>query len=301
MGARRTAFLPQERRACEPGFIESTRKASREAAEETSLSLASYDDLRIIPIPLADEIRPGDSLADKLLQALRQHSLAFEPGDILVVKHKIVSKAEGRIVDLATIKPSAHSIAWAKKYKLDARVIELALRESRAVIRRKNGVLITETRHGFICANSGVDVSNVDGGRHALLLPADPDRSARKLHRELKQRTGLAIPVLITDTFGRPWREGLVDFCIGMAGMKALRDDRGRRDPHGYTLHASLEAVADELACAAALVCGKLNRTPACIIRGFPYEPCRTAALATCCAPQPATCSASMPSPKGSL
>ena len=159
-----------------------------------------------------------------------------KPGDILVVKHKIVSKAEGRIVDLATIKPSAHSIAWAKKYKLDARVIELALRESRAVIRRKNGVLITETRHGFICANSGVDVSNVDGGRHALLLPADPDRSARKLHRELKKRTTLTIPVLITDTFGRPWREGLVDFCIGIAGMKALRDDRGRRDPHGYTL-----------------------------------------------------------------
>ena len=231
--------------------------------------------ISIVPIPLADEIKTDDSIADKLLQSLRQNALTFASGDILVVKHKIVSKAEGRIVDLATIKPSAHSIAWANKYKLDARVIELALRESCAVIRRKNGVLITETRHGFICANSGVDVSNVDGGRHALLLPADPDRSARKLHRELKKRTALAIPVLITDTFGRPWREGLVDVCIGMAGMKALRDDRGRRDPHGYLLHASLEAVADELAGAAALVCGKFNRTPACIIRGFPYEPAR--------------------------
>jgi coenzyme F420-0:L-glutamate ligase/coenzyme F420-1:gamma-L-glutamate ligase len=230
-------------------------------------------ELRLIPIALAEEIKSGDSLADKLLQSLRQHTLAFEAGDILIVKHKIVSKTEGRIVDLATIKPSADSIAWAKKYHLDARVIELALSESRAVIRRKNGVLITETRHGFICANSGVDVSNVDGGRHALLLPADPDRSARNLHRELKKRTGLAIPVLITDTFGRPWREGLVDFCIGIAGMKALRDDRGRRDPHGYTLNASLEAIADELACAAALACGKLNRTPACIVRGFSYEP----------------------------
>jgi coenzyme F420-0:L-glutamate ligase / coenzyme F420-1:gamma-L-glutamate ligase len=228
----------------------------------------------IIPIPLADEISPGDSIADKLLQSL-QHSVTFEAGDILVVKHKIVSKAEGRIVDLATIKPSADSIAWSKKYKLDARVVELALRESRAVIRRKNGVFITETRHGFICANSGVDVSNVDGGHHALLLPADPDRSARKLHRELKKRTTLTIPVLITDTFGRPWREGLVDFCIGIAGMKALRDDRGLHDPNGYTLHASVEAVADELAAAAALVCGKLNRTPACIIRGFLHEPSR--------------------------
>ncbi len=229
-------------------------------------------ELRIIPIPVADEITTGDSLADKLLQSLRQSRLALEPGDILVVKHKIVSKSEGCIVDLATITPSADSITWAKKYNLDARVVELALRESRAIIRQKNGVLITETRHGFICANSGVDVSNVDGGRHALLLPADPDRSARKLHRELKNRIGLVIPVLITDTFGRPWREGLVDFCIGIAGMKAQRDDRGRRDPHGYTLQASLEAVADELASAAGLVCGKLNRTPACIIRGFPYE-----------------------------
>jgi coenzyme F420-0:L-glutamate ligase / coenzyme F420-1:gamma-L-glutamate ligase len=231
--------------------------------------------LSIVPLPLADEINPGDSISDKLLHSLRQQSLAFEPGDILVVKHKIVSKAEGRIVDLATIKPSADSIAWAKKYKLDARVIELALRESCSIIRRKNGVLITETRHGFICANSGVDVSNVDGGRHALLLPADPDRSARKLHRELKKRTALDIPVLITDTFGRPWREGLVDVCVGIAGIKALRDDRRRRDPYGYTLQASVEAVADELAGAAALVCGKLNRTPACIIRGFPYEPAR--------------------------
>ncbi len=228
--------------------------------------------LSVLPIPLADEIRAGDSIAEKILRGMRQRRLTFKSGDILIVKHKIVSKAEGRTVDLATIKPSAQSKMWAKKYKLDARLIELALQESRAVIRRKNGVLITETHHGFICANSGVDVSNVDGGNHALLLPLDPDRSARKLHRELKKRTALAIPVIITDTFGRPWREGLVDFCIGIAGMKGLRDDRGRRDPHGYTLHASFEAVADELACAAGLVCGKLNRTPACIIRGFQYE-----------------------------
>lgn len=231
--------------------------------------------LYIIPIPFADEIKPADSLADKILQSLQQHNLALKPGDILVVKHKIISKAEGQIVDLKTIKPSARSTTWAKKYNLDARVIELARRESRAIIRRKNGVFITETRHGLICANSGVDVSNVDGGHHALLLPADPDRSARKLHRELKKRTALAIPVLITDTFGRPWREGLVDFCIGIAGMKPLRDDRGQRDPHGYSLHASLEAIADELAAAAGLVCGKLNRTPACIVRGFPYQPAR--------------------------
>ena len=237
------------------------------------ISNDSPAEIRLIPITLADEIKPGDSLADKILQSLAEHELVFESGDILVVKHKVVSKTEGRLVDLATVKPSTASSAWAKKYNLDPRVIELAVRESRAVIRRKNGVLITETGYGFICANSGVDVSNVDGGRHALLLPADPDRSARKLHREIKKRTALSIPVLITDTFGRPWREGLVDFCIGIAGIKALRDDRGRRDPNGYKLQASLEAIADELAAAAGLVCGKLNRTPACVIRGFPYEP----------------------------
>jgi coenzyme F420-0:L-glutamate ligase / coenzyme F420-1:gamma-L-glutamate ligase len=232
-------------------------------------------ELRIIPIPVSREITSADSIAGVLLQSLQRLKLAFERDDILVVKHKIVSKAEGQVVDLGSVKPSADSVAWARKYRLDARVIELALRESRAVIRRKNGVLITETRHGFICANSGVDVSNVDGGQHALLLPSDPDRSARKIHREIKKRTALFIPVLITDTFGRPWREGLVDFCIGIAGMKAHRDDRGRRDPHGYTLHASFEAVADELAAAAGLVCGKLLRTPACIIRGFAYQTAR--------------------------
>ncbi len=230
-------------------------------------------ELRLIPIALAGEIYSGDPLADKVLDALRRSRRRLQSGDILIVKHKIVSKSEGRIIDLATITPSAESIVWAKQYALDAHVIELALRESRAVIRRKNGVLITETHHGFLCANSGVDVSNVDGGTHALLLPEDPDRSAANLRRALKRRTGLAIPVIITDSFGRPWREGLTEFAIGIAGMKPLRDDRGRHDSHGYKLKASIEAVADELACAAGLVCGKLNRAPACIVRGFRYEP----------------------------
>jgi coenzyme F420-0:L-glutamate ligase/coenzyme F420-1:gamma-L-glutamate ligase len=232
-------------------------------------------EITLIPIVLADDISPGDSLADKLINALRRSKRSFAAGDILVVKHKIVSKSEGRLVDLSTIKPSSDSIAWAKKYNLDARVIELAVRESRSIIRRKNGVLITETQHGFICANSGVDVSNVNGGRHALLLPKNPDHSAAQLYRELKRRTGHQIPVIITDSFGRPWREGQTEVAIGIAGMKPLRDDRSRRDPHGYKLRVSIEALADELACAAGLVCGKLNRTPACIVRGFPYEPGR--------------------------
>ena len=251
-----------------------TRAGSRSApAKGKKGRSAPAGALTVIPIFLADEIECGDSLADCLLGALRRRKVQLQPGDILVVKHKIVSKSEGRVVDLATIEPSADSQSWAKEYNLDARVIELALRESRSVIRRKNGVLITETDHGFICANSGVDVSNVDGGRHALLLPEDADRSAAQLHRQIRKLTGLTIPIIMTDTFGRPWREGLTEVAIGIAGMKALRDERGQRDPHGYKLRVSLEAVADELACAAGLVCGKLNRTPACLVRGFYYEP----------------------------
>lgn len=244
----------------------------RSAKSTRNKHTREVQEIRLIPIPFVSEIVPGDSIADHLMEAMRLLRIRFEPGDILVVKHKIVSKSEGQLVDLTTIKPSAQSVAWARQYDLDARVIELATRESRVVIRRRNGVLITETRHGFLCANSGIDVSNVDGGSHALLLPEDPDRSAASLRRALKKRTGVSVPVIITDSFGRPWREGLTDFAIGVAGMKPLRDDRGRRDSHGYKLKASVEAVADELACAAGLVCGKLNRAPVCIVRGFRYE-----------------------------
>ncbi|HEY6395141.1 MAG TPA: coenzyme F420-0:L-glutamate ligase, partial [Candidatus Binataceae bacterium] len=226
-------------------------------------------------ICLPDEISPGDSLADKLLQAMRHPKVSLKAGDILIVKHKIVSKTEGRLIRLDRITPSSSSRKWARRYNLDARVTEVALSESKRVVRRKRGVLITETRHGLICANSGVDASNVDGGHHALLLPKDPDRSAAQLHRQLKKRLKLSIPVIITDSFGRSWREGLTEVAIGVAGMKALHDYRGHRDPHGYPLRVTIEAVADELASAAGLVCGKLARTPACIIRGFPYQPGR--------------------------
>ena len=232
-------------------------------------------ELRIIAVRMLAEVRPGDSLVEALAQALKGCGVSLARGDILVVKHKIVSKAEGQLVRLDTIKPSTSSRTWARRYRLDARVTELALQQSNSLIRRKNGVLITETRHGFICANSGVDVSNVDGGRHALLLPEDPDRSAAVLYREIKKHLKLTIPVIISDSFGRPWREGLTEVAIGMAGMKAAHDYRGRRDPHGYRLRVSLDAVADELACAAGLLSGKLSRTPFVIIRGFRYQPGR--------------------------
>ena len=230
------------------------------------------EEIRILPIAVSGEIRAGESLSARLLIGARNSRLRLQDGDILVVKHKIVSKAEGAFVALDQIRPSKASEAWARRYGLDARVSELALRESRRIVRRKRGVLITETKHGFVCANSGIDVSNVDGGEHAVLLPANPDRSAARLRRELKKELGIEIAVIVSDSFGRPWREGLTEVAIGAAGMKPLVDYRGRRDPHGYSLHATVEAVADELACAAGLVCGKLAGTPACVIRGYAYQ-----------------------------
>ena len=231
----------------------------------------SATELRAIALRDPGEIRPGDSLPEKLLAAL-PGGVRFETGDILVVKHKIISKAEGRLVPLAQVSPSSPAAEWAAEFHLDPRLVELALRESRRVVRRQNGILITQTAHGLVCANSGVDLSNVDGGRSAVLLPADPDRSARLLHQALRERLQLALPVIITDSFGRPWREGLTEVAIGLAGLAPLLDYRGQSDAYGYTLHASAEAVADELACMAGLVCGKLNRTPACIIRGYSFR-----------------------------
>lgn len=230
----------------------------------------------LIPVPFSGEIRPGDDLAEKLATALHYLKLRLQDGDILVVKHKVVSKAEGRIARLSGVSPSRAARAWARTSGTDARLVQIVFDQSRRILRKKvvagRGVVISETHHGFICANAGVDVSNVDGGAHALLLPEDPDRSAARLRSAVKKKFGVAVAVVISDSFGRPWREGLTEVAIGIAGMKALRDDRGQRDAHGYKLRASEEAIADEAACAAGLVCGKLNRTPVCILRGVSYE-----------------------------
>jgi len=236
-----------------------------------SPSLIPIGELHALPVLSMREVFSVDSVADRIVDTLALGGLRLHEGDILVVKHKIVSKAEGRSVKLETVKPSAAARNFARKNNADARVVELALREAKRVVRRKH-VLITETHHGWVCANSGVDVSNVDGGKSAVLLPLDPDRSAAQIHRKLKRRTGLYIPVIIADSFGRPWREGLCDVAIGVAGMKPLHDYRGKHDPYGYEMHATEEAVADELACVAGLVCGKDARVPACIIRGYAYR-----------------------------
>jgi len=228
-------------------------------------------ELRAIPVRGIRDVFPGDNVADLIVDALALGGLRLHEGDILVIKHKIVSKAEDRRVALDSVKPSAAARRFAVENGADARVVELALREAKRVVRKKH-VLITETPHGFVCANSGVDVSNVDGGTTAVLLPVDPDRSAALLHRRLKKRTGLHVPVIIADSFGRAWREGLCEVAIGAAGLKVIHDYRGKRDAYGYKMHATEEAVADELACLAGLVCGKDSRIPACIIRGYLYR-----------------------------
>ena len=235
-------------------------------------------ELRIIPVKVRAEVRPGDDLAELLLASLQRQKLRLESGDILVVTHKIVSKSEGAVVPLRSVKPSAPARSWARRFAVDARLAELALSQARRVVRMQKGVLITETRNGLVCANSGVDVSNVDGGHSAVLLPRDPDSSARRLHQELRRRLRLHVPVIISDTFGRPWREGLTEVAIGLAGMSPFRDYRGLSDAAGYRLKASVEASADELASAAGLACGKLSGAPLALVRGFRYTRARGSA-----------------------
>jgi len=206
---------------------------------------------------------------------MQAQQLALKQGDILVVTQKIVSKAEGSIVNLDEIQPSEFARTAALEGRKDAPYIEVVLRESRRVVRMDHGVLLTETRHGFICANAGVDESNVNGDREITLLPVDPDRSAQELRSRLQQLSGegsdFDIAIIISDTWGRPWRSGQVNMAIGAAGIEPLADYRGQYDPYGYELHASVIAVVDELASAAELVMGKIDRVPVAIIRGYTY------------------------------
>lgn len=207
------------------------------------------------------------------MQAQQQ---ALQQGDILVVTQKIVSKAEGRVVNLDEIQPSEFARIAALESRKDAPYIEVVLRESRRVVRMDRGVLLTETRYGFICANAGIDESNVNGDRQITLLPVDPDRSAQELRSRLQQLSGegsgFDIAIIISDTWGRPWRNGQINMAIGVAGIEPLADYRGQYDPYGYELHASVIAVADELASAAELVMGKIDRVPVALIRGYTYK-----------------------------
>ena len=224
--------------------------------------------IEILPVRGIPEIRPGADLAALAAEAA---GAEVRDGDVVIVTHKVVSKAEGRLVDLHTVEPSALAKAFASRYRKDPRQIEVVLRESRRIVRMDRGLIISETPHGFVCANAGVDASNVPGDDVVCLLPVDPDASAARLRERLAERTGSDPAVIVSDSFGRPWRDGITNVAIGVAGMRPLADYRGKRDPHGFPLEASVLAVADELAAAAELVMGKTAGIPVAIVRGYPY------------------------------
>ncbi len=215
------------------------------------------------------EVRTGDDIERMISGAVVGD---LRPHDVLVVTHKIVSKAEGRLVDLGTVEPSALAKDYATRYGKDPRQIEVVLRESRRIVRMDRGIVISETHHGFVCANAGVDASNVPGDDTVCLLPLDPDASAKRLRDALARDPGIEVAVVITDSFGRAWRHGITDVAIGVAGMDPVADYRGLNDPHGYPMEASVLAVADELAAAAELVMGKTEGIPLAVVRGYSYS-----------------------------
>jgi coenzyme F420-0:L-glutamate ligase / coenzyme F420-1:gamma-L-glutamate ligase len=218
--------------------------------------------LRVIPVEGLGEVREGDDLA-----ALIAAAAELERGDVVVVAHKVVSKAEGRVVRLEGVEPSAQARDLAAGE--DPRRLEVILRESARVVRTRPPLVIAETRHGFVCASAGVDASNAPEAGTLVLLPEDPDASAAQLRARLRELTGAEVAVIVSDSFGRAWRQGTTDIAIGCSGLEPLLDLHGQRDATGYELHATVIAVADELAGAAELVRGKLDRVPVALIRGF--------------------------------
>ncbi len=228
--------------------------------------------IEIIGLRTLPEIRTGDNLARLVIAASEREGAALQRGDVIVVAQKALSKAEGRMVNLYHVVPSPLARHWAKELRQDARFIEVVLRESLRVVRMSKRVLLTETHHGFVCANAGVDRSNIRMQGCVSCLPRDPDASARRLVRGILSRRRISVAAIISDTFGRPWRLGLTNVAIGSAGLRVLEDWRGRRDAHGRLLHATVVAVADELAAAAGLAMGKNAQVPAVIIRGFRFR-----------------------------
>jgi len=241
---------------------------SRSSPSQDRRAPSSDSSISLFVIPGIPEIRKGQNLGRLIALAARRAGIVLEAGDILVVAQKIISKAEGRIVALSTVKPSPRALALAKKLSGDPRLMEVILRESKRVVRSER-VLIVETHHGFVCANAGVDHSNVAGRDCVTLLPKSPDRSARQLAAALRKQTGKRVAVIISDTFGRPWRLGLINVAIGAAGVPAMIDLRGKRDSHRKLLRATVVAVADELAAAGGLLMGKAAGTPVVVIRGY--------------------------------
>jgi coenzyme F420-0:L-glutamate ligase / coenzyme F420-1:gamma-L-glutamate ligase len=228
--------------------------------------------IQIISIRISNDITLYNDLSAAILEAIADSQIEIQNGDILVVTHKIVSKAEGRIVDLACIKPSTKATRMAKEHGKDPRMMELILKESIQILRAKNGIIISETKHGFVCANAGVDQSNVEGDDMAVLLPVAPDDSASRIQDAVKKKIDKEIAVIITDTFGRTFRNGQTNIAIGIAGINPIKSYIGTYDMYGRKLRVTEIAVADEIASAAELVMGKAEGTPVAIVRGYIFE-----------------------------
>ena len=221
-------------------------------------------------IPL---IKPGDNLPELILAAVQRAGLGLSDGDIVVVCQKVVSKAEGRVFDLRQITPSEMAKSYAARWDKDPRVVELVLRQTSRIVRMDKGVLIVETGPGWVCANAGLDESNSMAEDRAILLPVDADASAARIRTALKGLSGADVAVIVSDTFGRPWRDGLTEVCLGISGMEAMLDLRGTHDMGGRELSHTVVAIADELACAAGLLMEKSSAIPAVLIRGYVYKP----------------------------
>jgi len=220
----------------------------------------------------------GDDLGAMICSAIAAMDLKILSGDILVVCQKIISKAEGRVCDLAEIEPSALAEAYAARWEKDPRAVELVLRQTSRIVRMDRGVMIVETGPGWVCANAGIDESNSMAEGGAILLPEDADRSAARIREQIRKITGIEIAVLVTDTFGRPWRDGLTEVCLGIAGMNPMLDLRGTNDLGGRELHHTVVAIADEIAAGAGLLMPKAGAVPAVLVRGYSYEPCEASA-----------------------
>ena len=230
-------------------------------------------EIRAIGIGGLPEIGVGDDLAALIMDAAAAQGTPVADGDVVVVTQKVVSKAEGRVMTIDDVVASPLALAITEGHRRDPRHTEMILRESRRIVRMDRGVIISETYHGYICANAGIDASNIPGVNAICLLPVDPDASARRIRQAIRERLGVDAAVLVSDTFGRPWRNGAVNVSIGVAGFNPVVSYVGEFDPHGNELHTTTIAVADELAAAAELVTGKLLGVPVAIIRGYPYEP----------------------------
>lgn len=236
--------------------------------------------IEIIPIPVIPDIKPGDKLDLIILESMNNANEFLSEGDIVVVAQKVISKAEGRLIDLKLVNPSEKSLQIAKQNDKDPRLIELILNESVDILRLARGILIVETKRGLICANAGVDQSNVEKSNdYAALLPEDADLSARELRHSLKRKTGIDVAVVITDTFGRPFREGQINVAIGIAGIQPIKSYIGTLDMFGKKLKVTEIAVVDEIASAAELQMGKSERIPVVIIRGYVYQMVETSSL----------------------